>query len=204
MQANDYFFLATEDHLFENPANWFPHYPGTQVQEGDKVTIMADVSFAGYNLDVKGVLEVMLDARIHSPDGSIIIRKGGLLDNNGKILVEEVNNYGRLYNRIASIVHIYSYIAFSGSHTHNAYSAIFRTISSLINKGRFDNYSSCIAGTFFKNMAEFNQIRESQLDVSGDILLTPGSVFKQSSKSVVYVGMQDKVIVPSQLQSVYP
>ena len=185
--ARDFFFLATEDHHFENPANWYPAYPGTKITPEDKITVMADVNFSGYNLHVAGIMEIMLNATVHSPDGSIIIRKHGLLDNNGKLLVDRVSNYGKLYNRLAAVVHIYTYEAFSGAHTYNGYSATFRTISHLVNQGRFDNYSDCISGSDLKNTSIFNQIRHSQLQVTGELVLAPGSTFQKSQESTVFL-----------------
>ena len=185
--AKDFFFLATEDNHFENPANWYPAYPGAKITSDDKITVMADANFSGYNIHVEGILEIMLNATVHSPNGSIIIKENGLLDNNGKLLVDRVSNYGKLYNRLSAVVHIHTYEAFSGAHTYNGYSATFRTISHLVNQGRFDNYSDCITGSDLKNTSIFNQIRHSQLQVTGALVLAPGSTFQQSRESTVFL-----------------
>lgn len=191
--ATDYFFLANEDHFYENPSNWYPAYPGTHVKAADRIVILTDVNYTGFDLEVDGIMEVMLGAKITSADGAITIHKQGELDNDGELLVASIFNYGKLNNRFSAVVHVHDFVAYNGAFTHNAYSASFRTINNLTNEGRFDNYSSCFAGRDFRNEAVFNQNRHSLLDVSGELVMAPGSTLTQSRQSSIYQGMSNKI-----------
>lgn len=178
--ARDYYFQAYEDHLYENPANWMPSYPGTQIQKGDRVILMDDVNFTGFDLTVNGRLEVALGTKVFSSQGNINIGKEGVIENEGELLVHTVRNYGNLFNRISAIVHINAFMAFQGAYTHNSVSASFITIQDLKNHGRFDNYGTCKAGNDFHNSHKFYQINNSNLDVSGERYLKPGSMLTRS------------------------
>jgi len=190
--AEDYYFLASEDYFYENPANWFPSYPGTEIAAGDQVVIMSDVYFTGYDLKINGKMKVMLGAKMSSAQGNLIIRKGGELDNEGEILVNQVDNSGTFNNRISANFHVNSYYAHSGAQTSNSLNARFITIYKLVNAGRFDNYSQCVAGRHFENRAVFNQIKNSQLEISGEIVLETGT-FNTSDESAVMLGAEAKV-----------
>lgn len=194
-KAEDFYFLASEDYLYENPANWYPSYPGTEVAADDQIVIMSDVYFAGYDLKVAGKLKVMLGAKLSSAEGNIFVLEGGTMDNEGEILVNQVENHGTFTNRISALFHVNDYFAHSGAVTNNSLKAQFTTIGNLINEGRFDNYSQCVAGRNFENRAVFNQIRNSQLEISGEILLDNEGQFNQSADSAIFLGANSKVPV---------
>jgi hypothetical protein len=141
LTAREYYFMAREDHFYENPANWFPAYPGAHITAEDKVIIYADAYFQGYNLEVDGICEVALGIVVRSADGTIVIRESGLVDNSGELFVSRIENFGRLYNRISAMIHIYDYMAYPGSFTCNFFSASFLALTSLVNEGHFDNYN---------------------------------------------------------------
>ncbi|MEL6674268.1 MAG: hypothetical protein AAFR61_18825 [Bacteroidota bacterium] len=197
--AKEFYFLGMEDRHYENPANWYPAYPGSKIAKGDKVVIMADVNFGFYDISVGGIMEIAMNAQMHSPQGKIMIQPEGLLDNNGQLMVEIVENNGQFFNRIAATSHLHTYVAHPGAHTYNGYSAIFRTIGPLVNGGRFDNYSACISGSDFTNTATFHQVRQSRLTVAGDMFLSPDCTFTQSADSRIYHGRVEKLIVEPQL-----
>jgi len=194
-KAKDYYFLASEDYFYENPANWYPSYPGTEVAADDQVVIMSDVYFTGYDLKVAGKLKVMLGAKMSSAEGNVIIAEGGSMDNEGEILVNQVENRGIFINRISAVFHVNDYFARSGAVTNNSLKAQFTTIGNLINEGRFDNYSQCTAGKNFENHSVFNQIRNSQLEISGEILLSSEGELNQSTNSAILLGSNAKVPV---------
>lgn len=200
-KAEDFFFLASEDYLYENPANWHPAYPGTEIQEGDKVVVMSDVFFTGYDIKVEGEFKVMLGARVSSSKGSLRISENGQIDNEGEILVNQVENFGKVVNRISATLNVHDYIAHPGAHTHNSLKATFKTLGSLINNGKFDNYSICAAGQTFENTSVFNQIRDSRLNIEGEMLLSPGSEFNQSDKSTTFLG---EVPVHDKIDQMFP
>lgn len=186
--ATDYYFLATEDHLYENPVNWYPAYPGTHVGNEDRVLVMADMYLAGFPITVEGTMEIKVGARIVSGESHIHVKPNGVLDNAGDLLVHTVLNEGMVYNRVSARIHLFAYQAFDGARTHNSASATFQTIGNLINAGRFDNYSICHAGEDFTNQAIFYQMPRSQLQIRGNCLLAPGSILRQSRESVFQLG----------------
>ncbi|MDX2249657.1 MAG: hypothetical protein SF052_22935 [Bacteroidia bacterium] len=197
--GTDYFFQAVEDHLYENPANWLPAYPGTKIKVGDQVLLMEDVNFVGFDIEVKGVVEVGLGVTVISGENGFVIAETGTLDNAGEVLVKDIKNYGRVHNRIAARIHLFTFHAFKGAFTHNSKSAYFITLSDLENQGRFDNYGTCKAGNDFRNHAIFHQIKYSNLDVRGTIFLAPGSVFTHSPETVAVPGKPKRFLIPEKL-----
>jgi hypothetical protein len=183
LRAEDYFFLALEDSYYENPANWFPAYPGDQISDSNRVVLMADASFGSYDIHIAGSMEITLGVRLHSALGSLQVMPSGTLDNQGSLMVMRIKNYGTLYNRLSALIYLYEYIAYDGAITQNACSAVFETIAHIENSGRFDNYSRCIAGSDFSNSCIFNQIYASRLEVSGRTLLSTGCLmYRQAGR----------------------
>lgn len=184
--GTDYFFLAQEDHYYANPANWYPAYPGHQIGPEDRVFLLTDVYYRGFTLEVAGTLEVELGAEIISADGGIRILPTGLLDNDGTLMVRDITNQGRLHNRLSAVIHVHRYRALPASHTHNACAATFVALDHLVNEGQFDNYAHCEAGRSFYNLAVFNQLSQSRLDVRGELVLAPESTLRQAQGSRIY------------------
>lgn len=204
MQAKDFFFMAQEDNYYENPANWYPSYPGVNIEKGDRVVLMTDANLNGYNIEVAGIFELQLGATLTSSNGELIIKAGGLLDNDGSVLVAGIVNHGQLYNRQSATVNIHQYFAHSSAHTHNSYSAQFTINKTLVNEGRFDNYGRCRIEQDLTNIAIFNQINRSELEIAGDLLLVPGCTFNQSQKSTLSFGSaENKVAVQEALAEIF-
>lgn len=168
--AEEYFFLASEDYYYENPANWFPSYPGTEISEDEEVVIMSDVYINGFDLKVAGKLKVTLGVKISSVKGNLYVQEGGELDNEGEILVNQVKNQGMLINRISATFYVNDYHALTGAITNNSLNAQFITVANLVNEGTFHNYSHCKAGKTFVNRASFYQTKNSQLEIAGVIM----------------------------------
>ncbi|MEM6261691.1 MAG: hypothetical protein AAGI38_04215 [Bacteroidota bacterium] len=188
VSAKDYFFLGTEDQSYENEENWYPEFPGKKIRLGDRVIIQADMNFERTNLLVEGELNVELGAMLHSGSGSVIIKPFGALSNHGSISVYGVINYGKFENNVAAMVVIERYLAHESATTNNLMSARFITAHHIINKGVFNNYSYCEVGGNFKNTSVFNQINNSELDVSGIMIEMPGARLNQSAESVARIG----------------
>lgn len=195
----DYFFQAVEDHLYENPANWLPAYPGTDISAGDRVVLMENVSFIGYDIRVNGKLEIGMGVSLISGENGLLVSKTGVVDNSGEIFVKYIESSGRIANQIAARIHLFNFHAFEGATTYNSASAIFTTLIDLENQGRFDNYGVCKAGNDFRNHALFYQIRYANLDVRGNIILAPGSVLTHSPQSTVVSGKWKKILTSDRL-----
>ncbi|MEZ4773060.1 MAG: hypothetical protein R3D00_07750 [Bacteroidia bacterium] len=195
----DYFFQAVEDHLYENPANWLPTYPGAEVRTGDRVVLMENVSFVGYDIVVNGYLEIGMGVSLISGENGLLVSNTGTVDNSGEILVKYIESSGRIANQIAARIHLFNFHAFEGAITHNSASATFVTLLDLENQGRFDNYGICKAGNDFRNHAFFYQIRYANLDVRGNIILSPGSVLTHSPQSTVVSGKLKKFLISDRL-----
>ncbi|MEZ4825239.1 MAG: hypothetical protein R3C61_02940 [Bacteroidia bacterium] len=197
--GTDYFFRATEDHLYENPANWIPAYPGTEIAKGDRVVLLDDVNFVGFDIQVNGKLEIGMGVSVISGENGFVVNENGTIDNWGEILVSHIENYGKVYNCIAARIYLKTFRAFRGAFTYNAHSSLFATISDLENQGRFDNYGECKTGNDFLNHAIFYQVRYANLDVRGNMILAPGSVFTHSPQSTVVAGKPKKPLFQERL-----
>ena len=183
--ATQYFFTSVEDHYYENPINWSPSYPGAIIGSEDTVVFIHDVHFNGFDLTIRGTMEVGPGVGVSSSEGTLFIEENGMLDNYGEIKVKAIINRGDLINRFSSLIHIFDYHAEENAYTQNAGSSKFITISDLRNEGQFDNYYLCQVGGSFYNNASFHQIKNSQLVLRGDYFLPDGSILTESRKSIV-------------------
>jgi|GEM_PF-3443825 len=181
--ATEYFFTGEYDEIYENPANWYPAYPGTELGADDKIFFQADASFAGYDIVIEGTLEITIGARIFSRENGIIIKHTGIIQNGGELLVHQIENYGKLSNSISARLDVTNYLAHDGAFTHNGASATFICSDRVINEGVFNNYSICDFRGSFNNKSIFNQIRASVLKVAGTMLFWPDSKLNESTQS---------------------
>ena len=181
LTAANYYFMATEDHNYVNPENWYPAYPGSEIEKNDSVFILEDVYVRGINLEVKGVMSIEWGVKVLAR--SLSISEGASLVNFGKIIAEKINNFGSISNKIAGSINLSNYSAYTTAQTYNGGSSKFITTKGLVNEGRFDNYGSCVVGSYFENRAVFNQLKTSQLRVLGQYLLADGSTLYQSRYS---------------------
>ena len=189
--AVDYYFQAKVDHLYENPYNWSPAYPGTEIATGDRVFILEDVLFTDFQLEVSGELMIQLGVRAFSRQG-VQVRTSGRVHNEGEIVVNHIDNYGTFVNRLNAQVHVRDFATHKDGYTHNAAHAHIKARGRLLNLGRFDNYGICETGEFFENRSEFNQLPKSELANRGEYVLVAGSHFNQSQSSRVEMGVQRK------------
>ncbi|MBX7240503.1 MAG: hypothetical protein K1X92_02055 [Bacteroidia bacterium] len=103
-QARQYFFTGSENIFYENPANWSPSYPGNVIQGNDIVIIQSSVNFEGFDLIVEGKLMIELGETITSGSNGIIVHASGLLQNEGEIGVDFIENYGNISNGLQSVI----------------------------------------------------------------------------------------------------
>lgn len=161
-----YFFTATEDNFYENPANWEPEYPGTLIESDTRIVIQDMAYLTGFDLEVKGLLEVVMGASLYSDQNDIFLSQEGKLDNHGEIIVDKIHNNGLIFNQMGAKVHVKSLSLNQSGSVQNLRSANFIVIDSLVNQGHFLNYSYCAAGELY-NHAQFHQIRGSELHIDG-------------------------------------
>lgn len=172
LNSTHYLFSPIEDHLFENPANWYPDFPGLSIARNQYVMIEGDACFTGFDLQVSGVIHIGIGSRIFSPNGKIQVHAGGKLINNGEVVVASIENQGFIQNNFSATIDIESFQCLDGGFTHNARSALFTVSNSIVNRGVFNNYSLCTIGKQFLNEATFNQMPHAELRVNGTIVET--------------------------------
>ncbi len=162
-----YLFSPIEDHLLENPANWYPDFPGLPIARNQHVMIEGEACFTGFDLQVAGAVHISIGSSIFSPNGKILVLAGGELINNGEIMVASIENQGLIQNNLSATIDIGSFQCLDGGFTHNARSALFTVSNSIVNQGVFNNYSLCTIGKQFINEATFNQMPDAELRVNG-------------------------------------
>ena len=189
--ATDYYFQATEDHLYENPHNWSPAYPGTTIENTDRVFVLEDVFFTDYQLEVSGELVIQLGVKAFSLQG-VQVSAIGRVVNEGEIVVDHIHNRGMFINRLNALVHVRDFVTYSNGYTQNLAHSEVKAQGRLLNLGRFDNYGKCETGKFFENRSEFNLLSKSQLANKGEYVLVAGSHFNQSRQSRVEMGILRK------------
>jgi hypothetical protein len=175
-EAQRFFFLGIEDKYYENPANWYPAYPGIASSAGDTLVIMDDMAFGAFPLELGGFLQICMGVRVHSAGGGIKVKASGQIENQGELLVRYISSSGKVVNSLGASLQVFDYHALAGATTFNAASAVFCTLASLVNEGRFDNHSRCVAGSDFSNRSAFYGVCHSLLDVRGNIILAPGCI----------------------------
>lgn len=176
--AKTYFFLGSEDNLYENPANWSPYYPGTKVIAGDKLYIQADVNFDGFNLEVEGLLDIEYGAGIYSSENGIIIRSSGNVLNNGEINIRFIENFGTYENAYNTMIK--KYYGYKYSITNNSISALMCTKEIFINQGALHNYYNLAVLGQLENFGEIYLHNQANLTVSGNFVESVTSELKQS------------------------
>ncbi|MEL6652802.1 MAG: hypothetical protein AAFQ87_18525 [Bacteroidota bacterium] len=203
LHATVYTFTAAEDHLFENPANWYPAFPGTVVKPFDHWVIEAVMYVSVEKIRVEGNLQIGMQGALVGTDfhQTVEVPLGGIIDNGGKAIFKRIELDGNLFNRRScrfSIDYLWAReTALTQNYGHLAIGERFQ------NEGRFDNYLECEVLGDFRNLAVFNQIRQARLEVSGDIFFQPGCVLTQSAESEIYVGREEKVAIHEQLAAIF-
>lgn len=183
--AKDYHFLGSEDRMYVNPNNWYPAYPGTQIQEGDRVVIEGNVVYEGFMIDLAGTLEVSLGSAVTSADGEMLIRPTGKLSNFGEVKIRGIRNFGRFINNVSSSTHLNFFSAQRAAISTNMASASMITTGDLVNAGTFNNYGTCAVGhdLFNLNASIFNQMQHAKLQVRGAVQTSPDSSLNHGTSS---------------------
>lgn len=203
LPATTFTFEAKEDHLFENPANWSPFYPGTTLEQEDVWKIQADLYLSVPRLLISGQLKIESGIKVVATSNNQVtsLHMLGKIDNGGQLIMADLYQGGLIFNRKDSRVHIRHYLAQPTAYTQNF--GEFVSLHSFENQGRFDNYAFCQAEGDFHNMAVFNQIKNSQLEVSGELFFSPGCTLNQSQESTIMVGTTKKTAIHEQLAAIF-
>ncbi len=183
--AKDYHFLGSEDRMYVNPKNWYPAYPGTQIEEGDRIIIEGSMVYDGFMIDLAGSMEIALGANVTSADGEVLIRPTGKLSNFGELKVRGIRNFGRFINNVSSSTHLNFFSAQRAAITTNMASASLITTGDLVNAGTFNNYGTCSVGhdLFNLNASTFNQMQHAKLGVRGAVQTSPDSSLNHGPSS---------------------
>ena len=183
--AKDYHFLGSEDRMYVNPKNWYPAYPGTQIQEGDRIIIEGSVVYEGFMIDLAGTMEISLGSTVISADGEMLIRPTGKLSNFGELKVRGIRNFGRFINNVSSSTHLNFFSAQRAAISTNMASASLTTTGDLVNAGTFNNYGTCSVGhdLFNLNASIFNQMQHATLKVRGAVQTSPDSSLNHGPSS---------------------
>jgi len=202
-QATVYTFTVVEDHLFENPANWYPAFPGTTIAPFDHWVIEGEMYVSAEVIKVQGNLQIGMQGALIGTEyhKRIEIALGGIVDNGGRTLLKQIDLEGNLFNRRSCELSIERLLAKPTALTQNY--GMLEVEEQFYNEGRFDNYFSCIVMGDFRNLAVFNQIRKARLEVAGEIFFQPGCVLTQSAESEIYVGREEKVAIHEQLAAIF-
>lgn len=203
LQATVYTFTVVEDHLFENPANWYPSFPGTSIAPFDHWVIEGEMYVSAEVIRVEGNLQIGMQGAFIGTDyhKRVEVALGGIIDNGGKGILKQILLEGNLFNRRSCAFSIEQLLAKPTALTQNY--GVLEVEEKLYNEGRFDNYLSCVVLGDFRNFAIFNQIRKARLDVSGEIFFQPGCVLTQSAESEIYVGREEKIAIHNQLAAIF-
>lgn len=162
-----FLFSPREDALFENPANWSPHYPGNVIRRQQQFVIEGTVYLTGFGLEIQGSLLIPVGAALYAAGQEIVVSPSGELVNDGEIMAGAVRNQGRTHNNLSASIDVERFYAEAGAYTHNAPSAHFVVRDSAVNYGIFNNHSLCSVGETFINAAIFYQMPRSELRVKG-------------------------------------
>ncbi|MEO0471546.1 MAG: hypothetical protein AAF206_18090, partial [Bacteroidota bacterium] len=136
-------------------------------------------------------------------DAGITVESGAIVDNAGELLVDWIHNEGNLYNRSRAKTSLDRYETTLEAFTYNFVEGQFETITLLDNEGRFDNSGICVVRGDFRNTAVFNQIRTSSMEVSGDLVLSPGSILNQSEESDFYLVKGKRISIREKLAVIF-
>lgn len=161
-----YTFTGEADERYENPANWIPAYPGTEIEAGS-IAFIEGTASASASILVKGTLHIAAGASLNIDSAALSIQSSGKLMNDGEITATSVRNAGMINNNFAATLHAASFTSGAGAMTNNLMSAAIRIDGNLHNGGVFNNYSTCTVGGNFINAFSFNEMRNSEMHIAG-------------------------------------
>lgn len=166
--STDFYFLGTEDTDFNNPDNWSPAYPGVEIQSGDVVFVQSNLRFKGFDVVVRGKLDISLGSSMTSSDSGIKIEQDGKLINNGEIKVNKIENAGKCFNSANAYLTTISCKNETGGEISNMLGAIFLA-DELLNEAELNNYSLFQINDKLTNKAKVNVFRHAKLIVLGTL-----------------------------------
>lgn len=102
--ATTFYFTGVEDTYYANPANWSPFYPGTNVEKGDVMILQSNCNFDGFDIVVEGKLFIELGENLNSSSSGMKIQEGGVVNNEGEIALQYIQNDGKLINGLYAII----------------------------------------------------------------------------------------------------
>lgn len=102
--ATTFYFTGIEDSDYANPANWFPFYPGTNIEKGDVIILQSNCHFDGFDIVVEGRLFIELGESLNSSASGMKIQEGGIVNNEGEITLQYLQNNGKLINGLYAII----------------------------------------------------------------------------------------------------
>ncbi|MEM6263552.1 MAG: hypothetical protein AAGI38_13655 [Bacteroidota bacterium] len=115
LTAQEYYFLALEDCQYDNPANWYPVYPGEYVQPGTKVVIQEDASLGSIELEVDGELIISPGSMLSAHKGSIQVNPNARLTNHGMLMAKTLHNQGAMHNGQHSYMLLVAYYGYKNA-----------------------------------------------------------------------------------------
>lgn len=178
-----YTFTGEMDSHYENPANWTPAYPGTEISENSLVFIEG-MAIATEEIRVSGMLHISLGASLEVAAADLSILSTGKLMNDGELMAATIHNEGMLNNNFAATLKTAALVAYEGAMTNNLMSAEIQVEGDLSNGGVFNNYSNCTVKGDFIQAFSFNELHNSEMTISGRHIeqLTPVADARQLYK----------------------
>jgi len=165
--TEEFYFAPISDHHYANPANWKPSYPGTLIKGHQRIHIQGEAYLPFYDLEVEGSMNLGLDASLLGPEGKIWIKKGGEVQNHGKILLESMVQEGKLCNNFTGSIDLDDFETRHSSQTFNLSGGHMVVNHSFYNRGNFRNYGDFKAKNQFKNASDFHQSQGGKLTIKG-------------------------------------
>lgn len=162
-----YYFTAKEDNFYENPANWEPSYPGTNIEVDTRIVVQETMYITGFDLKLNGLLDIQMGATVMASNNDLLLSSTGKIDNQGEMIVQNILNEGLIFNQLGAVINAKNLVSRKSGSVHNLKNAQVIVIQNLTNEGHFLNYSYCAAGELF-NHAEFQQVRGSELRIDGE------------------------------------
>ncbi|WNJ16776.1 hypothetical protein [Pontibacter sp. G13] len=166
-----FFFVGEEDNFYENPANWQPSYPGTNIASNQKVVIQEPVYLTGYDLSILGTIQIAIDAEVFSAENGISVLKDGLLINEGSMILHHLDLAGELTNRQTGSIVVKQLKAAEIAKTRNLKGGEMEVSQLLQNLGNFENYGICKVGDTLDQHGSFRNMTGSELYVKGEAVM---------------------------------
>jgi len=183
-EAKRFYFHGTDNNEYVNPANWSPSYPGIEIGKNDTIIVQSDIQFSGFNLEVKGEIEIVMGASLIAKYNGIIIREGGKLMNEGEMRTKFIDNDGVIDNSVAA-----AWI--SDSCINHKYGLINSLLASemsikkgMINEGKWHFSGKCVIMGEFVNEGEIALAHSANLEIKGNYYASSNAKVLKSIQAV--------------------